>query len=243
ALDGYLIAVSFYNILGFYVLALATALWWLGFLARRSAPVVTSLILALGLFAVWRVAGAAAPDAMDSLLEWPRLMLVANYSYFRLMAFTLCGVAIGCALARRPTGARADAAMIAAGGLGVFAAVMIALQTYGPTALSVRLGPFFTSHLGAAFYIALALLLLGGTIRMIGAWNRLPGLVGIALRLLIVIGGLALPIYAFHSVVIPVKDILLILDAPGALALAAPMAVFLGSMIYAGQRLYRTYFR
>ncbi|WP_299852801.1 hypothetical protein, partial [uncultured Roseovarius sp.] len=62
------------------------------------------------------------------------------------------------------------------------------------------------------------------------------------LQIMIVIGGLALPIYAFHGIVIPLKDILVVLGLPDAIALLLPLGAFFAVMIYLGWRLRRMYF-
>jgi hypothetical protein len=59
---------------------------------------------------------------------------------------------------------------------------------------------------------------------------------------LIVIGGLALPIYAFHESVIPTKDILVGLGVSGGVALAVPLALFSALFLYLCRRLRRIYF-
>ena len=52
--------------------------------------------------------------------------------------------------------------------------------------------------------------------------------------MLIVIGGLALPIYVFHGLVIPIMDILMLIGMNSVPAVILPLGVFLVSMIYAG---------
>ena len=170
-------------------------------------------------------------------------MLVANYSYFRLTAFALAGVALGYWLARQRVLERPESTLLAIGGLGSILIIGIALQAYGREAFSIRLHPFFISLLGGCFYLCMTTLFLSAGMRLVRGWHGIPGLLRLGLQLLIVTGGLALPIYAFHSVVIPVKDILAILGLPGALALLLPISIFLAGMGYAGMRLYRIYFR
>ena len=74
------------------------------------------------------------------------------------------------------------------------------------------------------------------------AWHYLPGLLRRILQFLIVVGGLALPIYVFHGLVIPSKDILVLAGIASTPALAIPMSAFLAAMGYGGWRLYRMYF-
>ena len=244
ALTGKVIAVTFYNILAYYVLALASAILWLDMLNRCRNPILVALATALVLWLCWVLAGAWLPaHELDSALEWPRLMLVANYSYFRLTAFALAGIALGYWLARQRVLERPESTLLAIGGLGSILIIGIALQAYGREAFSIRLHPFFISLLGGCFYLCMTTVFLSAGMRLVRGWHGTPGLLRLGLQLLIVTGGLALPIYAFHSVVIPVKDILAILGLPGALALLLPISIFLAGMGYAGMRLYRIYFR
>ncbi|MEM1159466.1 MAG: AMP-binding protein [Pseudomonadota bacterium] len=244
ALTGKIIAVTFYNILAYYVLALASAILWLDMLSRCQNPILVAVTTALMLWLCWVLAGAWLPAyELDSLLEWPRLMLVANYSYFRLTAFALTGLALGYWLSQQRVLERPEALLLPIGILGATLIIGIALQAYGRDAFSIRLHPFFISLLGGCFYVCLATLFLGLGMRLVRSWHGISHLPRLAMQLLIVTGGLALPIYAFHSVVIPVKDILTLLGVPGAVALLLPMSIFLASMGYAGMRLYRIYFR
>lgn len=55
-------------------------------------------------------------------------------------------------------------------------------------------------------------------------------------------GGLALPIYVLHGLVLPLRNVLAAAGLPGVVALALPMGAFLASMGYAGRRLWRMYF-
>jgi acyl-CoA synthetase (AMP-forming)/AMP-acid ligase II len=241
-LDGRTVAGAFYNVLAYYTLALIGARLWLGFLARRGDPVSWALGLAIGSWMLWWGAEALLPTPLDSLLEWPRLMLVADhYSIFRVSAVVFAGLAMGYRLARQDaaTGARD---LMAAGGFGVALSLLAGLDILGPDALSGRSGPFYGGALGAVFFASAAFLMLGGAIAALRAWGRLPRPAGALLRGLIVIGGLALPIYAFHRVVIPVKDILVAAGLHGGVALLIPMGIFLALLAYGWRRLRRMYF-
>jgi hypothetical protein len=83
---------------------------------------------------------------------------------------------------------------------------------------------------------------MGGGIALLRHWTNLPGALRHGLKLLIVIGGLALPIYVFHQLVMPIRGILVQLGLPGSMSLALAMGGFLILMSYAGRRLWRMYF-
>ena len=73
-------------------------------------------------------------------------------------------------------------------------------------------------------------------------WERLNAALRLPLKLLVVVGGLALPIYVFHGLVIPGRNLLVALGMPSSVALIAAMCAFLIVMGYAGRRLWRMYF-
>ena len=120
--------------------------------------------------------------------------------------------------------------------------MIIGLDVFADNPFASRSSPFFASLLGFSFYLCLVVFLVGAFEGLIRRWSDLRGMTRGILKLMIIVGGLALPIYAFHGVVIPAKDILKILGLPGAIALLLPLTTFLAMMGYFGWRLKRMYF-
>lgn len=237
------ISQAFYNILAYYVLAFATAPVWLWYLTRgtRGAIVRALIVVMLAAPVTWAFR-ATLPGQLDSLLEWPRLMAVAGYSYFQLSALVFAGIAVGFWYSRQRNLAEASMTLAFSGAFGMAITMTVGVDVLPPNSLVTSASPFFQSLLGYVFYFSLVVFLVGIFDLTLKRWNSLNRLVRGVLQILIVIGGLALPIYAFHGVVIPLKDIFSIFGLPGVAALAIPMGGFLAIMLYLGWRLRRMYF-
>ncbi len=234
----------FNNVLTFYVLFLFTSMMWLEFFTRLRNPVPWIIATAILCWLLWWAARSnfGGPKLDSLLLEYPRLMIVASYSYFRLSAFVFIGMVIGYWLALHDDERRAAKVFMSGGIIGFAFSLVAGFEIYGASVIAARSAPFFNSTLGAIFYISIVLLFVGTAIRLISDWRRLPTLIQQILQILIVIGGLALPIYAFHGIVIPIKGILVLTGWPGALALLLPLSTFIVVISYAGWRLKRLYF-
>lgn len=102
--------------------------------------------------------------------------------------------------------------------------------------------PAFRSFAMQLFYVCCAVAMLGGCLLLTLGWYRLSGWLRMSLQVLIVTGSMALPIYVFHGQVIPLKEMLVALGLPGAVALALPMGAFLLGVGYGGRHLYQMYF-
>jgi acyl-CoA synthetase (AMP-forming)/AMP-acid ligase II/acyl carrier protein len=237
------ISFAFYGVLSFYALALVSGPVWLSFFAHRTSPVMWAVGLSLSMWVLWPAAKAVFPvDAQESLLEWPRLMLVAGYSVFRVSAMVFAGLAIGYWVSQQQDLKSTARKLALFGAAGLTLCVIAALEAYGSDAFSVRGSPVFVSSIGAAFYVSFASFLLGVMMRWIDMWESLSGILRHGLQALIIVGGLALPIYVFHGLVIPVKDILVLSGLPGKVALLLPLGLFIGLFVYGWRRLKRMYF-
>lgn len=242
-LDGLTIANSFFNVLAFYALALGTMGLWLAPYARLRDPLPALLITAPLLWLAWKAAEAGfSKDQLQSLLEWVRLMSIAHYSIFKMGMMVVLGMAAGYWLHQHPDTRQAAAALRVAGLVGVSFCGFAVVETMGVEVLLTRGGFVYKAVLGLLFYAFFALLLLGGFIGLLRHWHGLPGPVRGVLKIGIVMGGLALPIYVGQEVVIPLKDLLLTFGLSGSLALLLPLGAFVLGIGYAGQRLYRVYF-
>jgi hypothetical protein len=115
-------------------------------------------------------------------------------------------------------------------------------QMEGFATLGDRQNPAFTSVPGLMFYVALTAALIGGGLKLMAVWGGLGGAARLPLKLLVVAGGLALPIYVLHGLVLPARGVLRLGGLPEVVALVIPLALFLGAMAYAGRRLWRMYF-
>ncbi|MCZ0811251.1 AMP-binding protein [Roseovarius sp. EGI FJ00037] len=243
AITGLSVARAFYNILAYYVLAFATAAIWLRYLNGGQSVIFRALVVVvLALPVTWAMRAILPDQQLNSILEWPRLMAVAGYSYFQLSALVFGGIAIGHWYSRQDDLCAASKALAVAGGCGMALSMTVGLDVLPPNSFATGSSPFFLSLLGYVFYFFATVFLVGIFDLLLRHWNGLGRTTRAVLQILIVTGGLALPIYAFHGIVIPLKDILLIAGLPGAVALVLPIGAFIAVMIYLGWRLRRMYF-
>lgn len=92
------------------------------------------------------------------------------------------------------------------------------------------------------FYFGIFLFLFGHCLSWLTTKKKLPFCLNFMIKLLIVLGTLALPIYIFHGAVIPLKNILLFLGISGKISLGVPLGIFFVIFGWAGFKLYKLYF-
>lgn len=241
--NGLAIAHGFYSVLGYYALMLGTARWWLPAVARLNRPIPWLLAGLPALWLAWQVVPAFLPsDQLESVLEWPRLMLLAGYNVFKMTAVAAAGMAAGLWLANERDTDTAGRVLAVGGALGIVLTVASLLEAHGGDAFIRRDSPVFTSLPGLILYLSTAVFGVGVFLAVLGRWTRLSAPIRWPLQLLVVIGGMALPIYVFHGLVLPTRSLLETLGLHGAISLALPMAAFLAVMGYLGRRLWRMYF-
>ena len=242
-IDSQAIAFSLYSVLAYYALAFGLAPLWLPLLARIRRPLTIIPFLALVAWLCWPLATKViSPMPQTNLLEWPRLMSIAGYNVFKMSAVALAGSVVGLWLGSQSDAWHAGRRLIVWGALGSMVCLFVLLQSHGLAPLTDRFSSVFVSLPGLLFYVFVAMVLVGGFLVFVANWHVLRPVLRGPLKILIVFGGLALPIYVFHGIVIPVKDIFVLQGIDDTLALALPMGAFLTAMTYGGWRLYRMYF-
>lgn len=241
-ITGLEIAHAFYGVLAYYAVMLGTARWWLPPLSRLRHPIPWLLAGLPGLWILWQTVPFLLPEGqLQSLLEWPRLMLVAGYNVFKMSAVAAGGMAIGLWIAGQADNRKAAGNLAAGGALGMAVTALSLVESGAAATLASRSSPVFTSLPGLIFYLSFAAFGTGMFLRLLLSWDGLPGWLRMMLKLLLVIGGLALPIYVFHGLVIPSRTLLDTAGLHGGLALVIPMGLFLLVMGWGGRRLWRMY--
>lgn len=242
-IGGQQIGNAFYGVLAYYAIMLGTARWWLPPLSRLSRPIPWLLAGLPLLWVVWQLMPVLLPThQLHSVLEWPRLMLVAGYNVFKMTAVAASGMAVGLWFAHQSDSRAAARLLLIGGGLGMVVTALSLIETNGGMAFTNRGNPLFTSLPGLIFYLSFAAFGTGLFLRLLLSWAGLPVWLRGALKLLLVIGGLALPIYVFHELVMPGRELLEAIGIHAHLVLAIPMGLFLLVMAYLGRRLWRMYF-
>lgn len=237
------IAHAFYGVLAYYAVMLGTARWWLPPLARLRHPIPWLLAGLPALWILWQIVPLLLPDRqLQSLLEWPRLMLVAGYNVFKMSAVAAGGMAVGLWIAGQPDNRSVAQSLVFGGALGMAMTALSLIESGAAATLASRGSPVFTSLPGLVFYLSFAAFATGMFLRLLLSWDRLPAALRTPLKLLLVIGGLALPIYVFHGLVIPGRILLDTIGVHDSLTLMIPMGLFLLVMAWGGRRLWRMYF-
>jgi hypothetical protein len=231
------ISNAMYSVLIYYLVMLITARLWLPALARIPGT-VSLLLLALVLWSGWQLMDVVLPQTQYvSPLELVRLMVGAGgYNIFKLGCMTMAGIAVGIWIARQEDLERIRHRLLILGGLGVLFCGAALLQVIGTIRLTNA-----ASLIGLGFYGSLCLLTMGVSLTILPAWARAGTALRGLLKVALTFGGLALPIYVFHQLVIPTHKTLEIAGVPELASIALPMGIFLAVMLYMGRRIYRMY--
>ncbi|MBU2958937.1 AMP-binding protein [Paracoccus sp. 1_MG-2023] len=241
---GLAVAHAFYGVLGYYALMLGTARWWLPPLGRLQRPIPWLLAGLPVLWLLWKLLFDLLPNQqLQSALEWPRLMLIAGgYNVFKMNAVAAAGTVVGIWLSQQKDSAEASRLMMTGGLLAMVLAVFSLIEAHGIHAFDSRDSVVFTSLPGLIFYVAFASFGTGVFLRLLMSWQGLSLGVRLPLQVLLVTGGLALPIYVFHGLVIPARNLMGGLGLGGGVALLISVGMFVAAMAYGGKRLWRMYF-
>lgn len=243
SIGGLELANAFYGVLAYYALMLGTARWWLPLLARGGRQMQWLPLAFPLLWVIWQMAPGLLPvDQIQSLLEWPRLMLTAGYNVFKMTAITVLGMSIGLWLSRQSDSRRAARVLILAGMLGMVLPVLTLIEAHGTGVFGSRNSPVFTSVPGLFFYLSAVAFAIGLFLRLLLSWEGLSAPARLPLKWLLVIGGLALPVYVFHGLVIPAREVMMGLGMSGKSSLILAMGTFIAVMAWLGRRLWRMYF-
>ncbi|RJK94515.1 hypothetical protein D3P06_18545, partial [Paracoccus aestuarii] len=100
----------------------------------------------------------------------------------------------------------------------------------------------FTSLPGLVFYMAFAAFGIGLFLHLLLSWETLSAALRLPMQILLVTVWLALPIYVFHGLVIPGRNLMVELGMGGGVALLIAVGLFGLAMLYGGKRLWRMYF-
>lgn len=222
----------FYEVLLFYLVMVATSLFWLRRIAAAKDPLFATLLLACGAYAFYAFCVWLLP--VNGFTGWASLgwhMLVAPYAYPRLLGAAALGLAAAIWLRReaevdRIAPAAAKTGLVL-GGLGF---LLVASVDGG---WRVHAGDL----IAIPAFAGAGLLLYAAAARLAAAPHK-----PLALRLLVVCGMLAFPIFIGHGIVIPAKMALEATGWPTAAAIALPAGLFLAGMVWFGSRIYRMMF-
>jgi acyl-CoA synthetase (AMP-forming)/AMP-acid ligase II len=228
----------FFSVLCFYLLMVMTAPEWLRLIGRAPYPIMAALVAAATSYLLSALFQRLWLDAdTHGFVNLGRLLLVTRYSYPEVLGHAMVGLAIGLWIGQNDR--RPDLARTAAwGGAAIF---------LGGLVLSLRGDAIHWFDDVAS--IPQVLTYAGGALLLFSiafSRARLPDHAPWArrtMRILIVIGLLALPAYVGHAGVTPVTGVLAQLGLKPMFAIGVPVLAFVGGMLFAMQRVYRLYYR
>lgn len=222
----------FYEVLLFYALMVPTSLFWLRRVASMRDRVFASLLLSIGAYAVFALASALMP--VNPFTGWASLawhMMVAPYSYPRLLGAVALGLAMALWLQRDTSreGLIRDSAQwgVALAGLGGL------LILFVPGSWPAKAGEI----VAIPAFAGIACLSYAGAASM-ASGERRP----LVLKLAIVCGMLAFPIFIGHGIVMPIKAVLVAYGMAQLPATLMPAMIFVAIMLWLGRRIYSMMF-
>ena len=244
AVGGLQFGHAFYSVLAYYTIMLGTARLWLPTLAGLRNPLAVLVAAVPILWLAWQAAVLVAPEEqLDSILEWARLMFATGgYNVFKMTMVTVAGAALGLWISRQQDTRAMAGRLLLLGSVSAFLCLFAMGEMSGFATLGERLNPAYVSVAGQMFYVALAAFLVGAGLHMALNWPNLRTVTRLPMKALIVTGGLALPIYVLHGMVLPVRDVLAIAGLSQIGASAIPMALFVTVIVDGARRLSRMYF-
>lgn len=225
-------AVSFYNVLTFYLLATISLYWWFSLLKRSGNPVIAALLIAvLSHLLYLNYAEPLGRVPMEGFAEFAKLLIAAKYSYFNMACGVFVGMAIGIGLTQRESfNLRSRSALVIAVMCLAISVVysqavdQLDMWAVWPTKMVEGWRWFF--YTGAC----LSMLIVGNQI--LNRYHAMHGLSRLSLEVLASVGLLAFPLFILHELVLPAKDAMAHIGLPNGAGLAIAMGLFLACTSY-----------
>lgn len=218
---------SFYSVLTYYLLISCTLFQWFKLINRSAYPIIFTALLAIlsysfhiyfvEQFAIYKTSG---------LLELLKLLFTAKYAYFLLLSGTMIGIVIGMTIIELTQNKKSLNVFFVSG----FTVLILGGVMWGYVGF---LDPWNEWPSRANYvwrwivYSGVIMILLAHTSRILESYNSAPLLKQYCLQTLSVIGNLAFPLFVFHEMVTPLRDILVNWGLDQLIALGVPMALFL----------------
>lgn len=225
-------AVSFYNVLTFYLLATLSLYWWFSLLKRSGSPVITALLIAVLshlLYLVYTEPLGRIP--MEGFAEFGKLLIAAKYSYFNMACGVFVGLAIGIGLTQKKLFRLGGKPAI------IFSLISLAISViYSQAANQLDMWAVWPTQMVEAwrwfFYTGACLLMLIAGNNILNHYHSMRRLGRLTLELLASIGLLAFPLFILHELVLPAKDALVHIGLSNSIGLAIAMGLFLACTAY-----------
>ncbi len=227
-----LVSHLFYSVLIYYLLAIMSVPIWIRLLQLSATPVRTAVMFAAVCVCVdicikWSLSSAITENG---ILDLFRLTFAAKYSYFWMTAVVMLGCSTGLKIrSMRFVDAINLLSVYGICGLLFGAAAIINFEDasiQGRYGLKIEL---------LATYAGIAMLLLAATALVTSRISLQGSLQKNVIRTLCAIGILSLPMYVGHSLIIPVKEMLVAFSIPDSASIAVSLLSF-GALAAIGLR-------
>ena len=239
---GHFLAMQFYNVLGFYFIALLTVPMWF-WAIRHSEPTVMvgvlgllALFIALDMLTRWLF----LPYEPTGLVQLARLYATAKFSYFILGIGVIIGLGIGLYLRGTAVMLHRDPVFLslAVAGLVVGAGMGAILGDLAEIPQTSRRKTLWQW----AFYLGLFATIAMVASLLVAHFGHRRGLIRLTLELVASIGVLALFFFVFHAVVLDLKSVLDAFGVPDIAGLAVTLIIFFVPSWIATRRVWLLYY-
>lgn len=240
AIGGHEIAMSFYNVLGFYLLAVLSIPLWFAIIGKSSRP----LLAVTGLLVVYALLDLLTrhlflPYEPKGTLQLIRLYATAKFSYFNMSVGALMGLGLGLAIRRDATLPLDRRFAAAATGLLIIGLAWGAGSGQIEELLKASNRINYWKWCLYGGIIALLSCLIWPIVSSLG---QFPGTIGTALRFLGSVGVLALPFFVFHDLILSAKSLLDTIGVPDTAGLAIVLTAFFGIGGWAVAKVWKLYY-
>lgn len=233
------VAVSLYNVLGYYLLALMSVGLWFAFLNRGRHSVMLALLIGIYICLDLTARALFVPYEPEGLVQLARLYATAKFSYFNMSFGVLIGLGAGLWIARTH-----DAPVKRSFVFCAAAALILGLTGgafYGELAELLSASRRI-DYWKWATYIGLLGLLASLTWRCAARWAEARTVFGSLLRIIAAAGVLALPFFVFHDIILSAKLLLDAVGLPDIIGVLIVLSTFFGIGAIAISRVRKFYY-
>ncbi len=229
-----------YSVLFYYLLAVSSISIWYKILTSFKNTIAATLVGAAIMFLLqvqFKVWNFSSQLTENGWYLFGR-MLEGKYSYFTMTGMVFCGLSIGLYIRNCLNEQRKLVNFLPFGAALILFGIIISIEN----------GEFDKWQEYTIARVWMIITYVGVVLTMLSIslyYNTLKNRNKLFLfiyRILAILGLLSLPMYVGHRLVVPAKDLLLIVDVPGIAAIAVPALVFFGLIGYWTHKLYRVYY-
>ena len=230
----------FYSALLYYLLAVSTIPVWYSILKRFenieiATLLASGLMFVFGFLANWML---PTSEHLSGFWRLGGLMIEAKFNYFAMTGTVFLGLALGLYFKRVLDAGKRSPDLI---GLGLCLIIFGLLISYQTDQIELWLTAPVVTIWMLITYFGVLMCLISLLMRYSHAEKK-SSFVQFIFRILAIFGLLSLPMYIGHGIVIPLKDLLVILGLPYLIALSISMLLFFSLIGYAVTKLYNMYY-